>query len=558
MTYAEKICNKLNSSMKLKAVAYYRVSTDNEGQKESCANQQLIAKKYISEHPNIELIAEFVDDGISGKNAFTRPQYKAMLKRILDGDIDIIITKSLSRLNRDESDSIELKNLLIDNETTILTLEDYHVHDLEDMNSGLLLSIKRTIDAQFVKQQSINGKKAQEVRCEKKILGSRDISFGYVWNKDSKTISINQTEAEAIRWLFEEYVYRNGTPASIYKSLKTQGFNICERTIINYLKDERYIGRFYMNKWDSKLGTGQKQSKRFKLPKDKWILVERPDLQIIDTELFDLAQRIRQSRISQYNSSEKKTTQTYFQGTHKYSGKVFCPVCGKPYQFDNAGTKIKIPQYRIKKHSECSNPVSKITESDLEQITRIALKKILEEQRSVCDNLEKVLTDCIKSSADTKAEINKLQHQIENKESQINTLIETLSKGVLNASASARITDKINSLTNEIEALSKTIKIKDSIKLNDSYVTDKVNSIRDAIEELRNFETIDRTRILNYIERIELPPDRTINIILKSGHVIDILPQNNRDYSTNMDIGMMRMIDVPYSWPVACPHTRFP
>ena len=77
MTIAEVIKQYLipGSTDIVRVVIYARVSTDNEGQKESCSNQVELAKRYIDNHPNIKLVAIYIDDGISGKNDFTRPQY---------------------------------------------------------------------------------------------------------------------------------------------------------------------------------------------------------------------------------------------------------------------------------------------------------------------------------------------------------------------------------------------------------------------------------------------------------------------------------------------------
>ena len=125
------------------------------------------------------------------------------------------------------------------------------------------------MDAQFVKQQSINGRKTQELRCEKKELSAKDCSYGYEWHREDKTITINEDQAEVVRRIFEDYVYRNGTPASIQKALQSEGINICGRTVSNIILDERYIGKFYINKRTTKLGTGRTKSKRIKLPKEQ-------------------------------------------------------------------------------------------------------------------------------------------------------------------------------------------------------------------------------------------------------------------------------------------------
>ncbi|MGE9976847.1 recombinase family protein [Coprococcus catus] len=524
MNYANILKQKLNidCSEPLNAVIYARVSTDNEGQKESCANQVELALNYISKHPNINLIGTYIDDGISGKNDFTRPQYNEMLHQISTGVIDLVITKSLSRLNRDELNSLQLKSLLLQNEATVLTLEDNLVHDFEDMNSSLLHSLNFAMDAQYVLRQSISGKKTHELRCERKELSAKDCSFGYNWNRDSKTITINKDQAKIIVRIFEDYVYRNGTPASIQRTLKAEGISVCGRTISNIIKDERYIGKFYINKRTTKLGTGRNKSRRIKLPKDQWVLVERPDLQIIDTELFEMAQRIHQTRITVYEKPDKKNTQVRFQGTHKFAGKIFCPVCGKPYNFGYADRNKTIPIYRIKSHSECTNPIRRIYESDMEEITRQALKKILNEQNEVCISLENILTECVEASQNSGNEIDKLKKKKISKEKQIDSLIDTLSEGGLTASSKEHIKNKINAITDEIDKLIITINDKESSKLNVSYVNDKIAEIKAAIADLRNFTSIDRDRILNYIERIELPPSGNIEMLLKTGHKITI------------------------------------
>ena len=104
MTIAETIKKRLSPGCtdKVRAVIYARVSTDNEGQKESCFNQVALAESYIADHPNIHVLGTYIDDGLSGKNDFTRPQYNEMLQQLSMDRFDLIITKSLSRLNRDE------------------------------------------------------------------------------------------------------------------------------------------------------------------------------------------------------------------------------------------------------------------------------------------------------------------------------------------------------------------------------------------------------------------------------------------------------------------------
>lgn len=524
MTYAERLRKNLNNNSKetIRVVIYARVSTDNEGQKESCSNQIELANNYIARHSNLEAIGTFVDDGISGKNDFTRPSYNRMLELITTGQVDLVITKALSRLNRNRMNSLILENLLVETETTVLTLEDGQIHDFEDMNSNLLHSINFAIDEQYVRRQSISGRKTHELRCARKELSAKDCSFGYDWDSSSKTISINPDEAEIIRSIFDDFVFKSMGPASIRDSLASRGIDISARSISNYIKDERYIGNFYINKRTSKLGTGHSKSQRIMLPKKEWILVERPDLQIIDTDIFELAQRVNRNRINFYEKPDKHSTQAKFQGFHLFAGKIFCPVCGKPYQFGYADRANTVPYYRIKSHSKCSNPVKRIYENDIELIVKQSLKRTLEQHSDICYSLERILVESVKASQNDSNELKKLEKQLVSSEKQINNLVDSLAEGGLSGSAKERLINRINCLTIEIENLKSAIEDKKSNKISASYVTDKIAEIRSAINELSSFNVLDRDRVLNYIERIELPSDGSVNIIFKTGQRVSL------------------------------------
>lgn len=119
--------------------------------------------------------------------------------------------------------------------------------------------------------------------------------------------------------------------------------------------------------------------------------------------------------------------------------------------------------------------------------------------------MEAVLTECVEASQNNGNEISKLKQQKSSRENQIDSLIDALSEGGLTEAAKDRIKSKINTITEEIDNLTEVIKDKESSKLSVSYVSDKIAEIKSAIAELRNFTEIDRDRILNYIERIELP-----------------------------------------------------
>ncbi len=523
MTYAEEIKNRIYAEYTaepVKAAIYARVSTDNEGQRDSCANQEEMARRFIKDHPNIKLVDVYVDDGISGKNDFTRPEYSRMVKDIADGKIELIIAKALSRLNRNEYNALGLANFLVEHDATVLTLEDSQLHDFEEMNSGLVHSLSYAIDAQYVKRQSVSGHKTQELRCERKELSAKDTSYGYVWNKQSKAILINEEQAETVKYIFEEYVYRDTAPAEIQRKLADKGITLCQATINHILQDSRYIGKFFINKRGSKLGTGKKTTKRFNLPKEQWVLVERPDLQIIDTELFQLAQRLRESRQTRYGGNfPKGRIQAYYTGHHEFSQKIFCAECGKPYQHGYADRKKMIPIYRIHNHCGCYSSINRVNEQDIEEIVKDALRKTIEAQDRVCEALENTLTTCLqmsRSTGETNA-LRKLRQQKSTKEKQVSNLITTLASEDFIESAKEHIRTEINRISEEISALDASIREKETNRIDDSYIESEIKRIRQSIEELRQVRTINREKVENYVQKILVHADGSIDILLQSG-----------------------------------------
>ena len=87
---------------KFEATAYLRLSyTENhENESDSIANQKKLIEDYVKGHPDIELVSEKVDDGYSGI-LFDRPAFQEMMQDIMEGRVNCVIVKDLSRLGRD-------------------------------------------------------------------------------------------------------------------------------------------------------------------------------------------------------------------------------------------------------------------------------------------------------------------------------------------------------------------------------------------------------------------------------------------------------------------------
>ena len=99
---------------KYKVAGYIRLSKEDKIKDESnsVTNQKLIITSFVERNEDLELIDFYIDDGYSG-TTFDRPEYKRMLKDIVEGKVNTIIVKDLSRFGRNhiESDNY-IENIL--------------------------------------------------------------------------------------------------------------------------------------------------------------------------------------------------------------------------------------------------------------------------------------------------------------------------------------------------------------------------------------------------------------------------------------------------------------
>lgn len=88
--------------VKKRVAAYARVSTEHEEQQTSYDAHYT---KKIKERTDWVFVEVYTDKGITGTNTKRREGFNRMVKDALDGKIDLILTKSVSRFARNTVDS---------------------------------------------------------------------------------------------------------------------------------------------------------------------------------------------------------------------------------------------------------------------------------------------------------------------------------------------------------------------------------------------------------------------------------------------------------------------
>ena len=107
----------IESKTKRRVAGYARVSTDSDEQLTSYEAQVDYYTHFIRKNPDWEFVGVYTDEGISALNTRHREGFNRMIADALDGKIDLIVTKSVSRFARNTVDSL----------TTIRKLKDHGV-----------------------------------------------------------------------------------------------------------------------------------------------------------------------------------------------------------------------------------------------------------------------------------------------------------------------------------------------------------------------------------------------------------------------------------------------
>lgn len=94
------------SIAKRRTAGYARVSTDSDEQFTSYEAQIDYYTKLITTRDDWEFVDVYTDEGISALNTKHRDGFNRMIQDALDGEIDLIVTKSVSRFARNTVDSL--------------------------------------------------------------------------------------------------------------------------------------------------------------------------------------------------------------------------------------------------------------------------------------------------------------------------------------------------------------------------------------------------------------------------------------------------------------------
>lgn len=336
---------------RLRVAAYCRVSTDGEEQISSYNSQLSYYREYISKNPDWVMAGIYADKAITGTKADKRPDFMRMINDCLNDEIDMVVTKSISRFARNTVDTLHYVRMLKERGIAIF-FEEEHINTLS-MDGELMLTVLSSVAQQEVHNTSEHVKKGLKMKMERGELVGFQGCLGYDYDQKTKALIVNKEEAETVRYIFKRYLEGAGATV-IARELKELGYktkngNLEWRSsgILGIIGNEKYAGDILLGK----TFTVDPISKRrlANLGESDQFYLENHHEPIVSKEVYNQANEIRKKKacprrgMNQYNDkTRERITRAY-----SFSSMLQCGYCGSALTRRVKYNSKSNPQMRI-------------------------------------------------------------------------------------------------------------------------------------------------------------------------------------------------------------------
>ena len=382
-----------------RVAAYCRVSTDNEDQINSYNSQVEHYTEYIKKNNEWTLAGIYADEAITGTQVDRRIDFQRLINDCMNGDIDMIITKSISRFARNTLDTLKYVRKLKEFNVAVF-FEEENINTLT-MDGELLLTILSSVAQQEVENISANVKKGLRMKMERGEMVGFQGCLGYDYDPETKSISVNEKEAEIVRYIFRRYLEGVGGMV-ISRELEEQGYlsprgykKWTETTVLGIIKNEKYKGDLLMGKTYTVDPISKRRLDNFG-EQDKFYIQNHHE-PIISEEDFEKAQGIRIRRSKNRNTIENKGgKREKYSRKYAFSSMLECGFCGhtlsrRTWHSSTDHSKIIWQCVNATKNGKKYCPHSKGLEEEAIE------KAFMESYRQVCHNNVEITNEFLKT-----------------------------------------------------------------------------------------------------------------------------------------------------------------
>ena len=538
----------------LKVCAYARVSTEKEEQLNSYNSQLKYYEEKIKSNSDWLYVGIYADEGITGTLDYKRDGFMKMMQDATQNKFDMIITKSISRFGRNTVDTLKYVRALKEKEIAIY-FEEERINTLE-ISGEIMLTVLSAMAQQESENISSHVKLGLQMKLKRGELIGYNGCLGYVYDKESKQISVNYEEAEIVRDIFERYCQGVGCTI-IAKELTSMKYSTPtgkkkwhESTIRGILKNEKYKGDVLQGKTYT---TDPISHRRVvNMGEENMYYMQEHHEPIISERMFNQAQEILQKRGGVRGSGRRKGN---FSRKYPFSSRLYCGFCGSLLTRRNwhSGTKNSITVWHCMefvKHGKENCPHCKaIKETIIEEAFTQSYKLLCDSNKELIQTFLNEMEEIIQEESN-ESSIKRLEEEKQILKEKIDKLIDLNLNGTISTEIlqekKAKLQNKINKLTKEQEHLQ--LEIEDPMSLNQGLNKFKTpfkdNEIMPNFDK-DVFELIIEKVIIGEKDSKEKINPRVITFILKSGNEIKCEEDKNQQSSYEAQENYLQNVSEP-------------
>ena len=381
---------------KRKAAGYARVSTDSEEQATSYEAQVDYYTRYINGREDWEFAGVYTDEGISATDTRKRDGFNQMIEDALEGKIDIIITKSVSRFARNTVDSLMTVRKLKEKGIEVY-FEKENIYTL-DSKGELLITIMSSLaqeESRSISENTTWGKRKQFADGKGSLAYSTFL--GYEKGEDGG-LKVNPEQAETVKLIYQLFL-QGLSPYSIGKKLTGLGIKTPagkdvwhQSSVKSILTNEKYKGDALLQKqYTADFLTKKRRKNQGEIPQ---YYVEGSHEAIIPPETWGLVQE---------EMTRRAKMQAGYSSANIFSSRIKCSECGGWYGSKVWHSRDKYRKvvfqcnHKFKNDRKCRTP--HLTEDEIKDAFVKAVNALIPEKdeliantklmmRTLCDTAE--------------------------------------------------------------------------------------------------------------------------------------------------------------------------
>lgn len=160
--------------------------------------------KFIKNEPEWEYVGLYYDDGISGLSKKNRDGFNSLVKDALDGNVDLIVTKSISRFARNTVDTIStIRKLKMEGVDVFFQKENIHTLDSKNEFVLTLMSSFAQEESRSISENCTWGQRKRFADGKVTIPFARFL--GYDRGENGELV-VNEKEARIVEYIYSLFI----------------------------------------------------------------------------------------------------------------------------------------------------------------------------------------------------------------------------------------------------------------------------------------------------------------------------------------------------------------